>query len=259
MSRKMCMKPHLINYPYRGSMYCGTSNIVLPLRNKTQYPEEFSGSSRLEYYAALFNSIEINSTFYKLPQPTTVIKWASLVPRDFRFTVKLSKSLTHQKDLVYNLADVQKFFSVMDGFAQKKGCLLVQFPAGIKADLSDRFEDLLDSITQYNRGWQVAVEFRDKGWYHDRIYRLLESANCCLVEQDMPKSATPQNIPLSSVRYLRFHGPCGNYHGCYTDEYLNNVSQKVKKVEAAGSTVYAYFNNTIGDGVHNAVSLQRFF
>jgi uncharacterized protein YecE (DUF72 family) len=240
-------------------MYCGTSNIVLPVRNKTEYPEEFRDSSRLAYYASLFNSVEINSTFYKLPQPGTVIKWASLVPAGFRFTVKLSKTLTHQKNLVFDPAGVQKFFGVTDGFAQKKGCVLVQLPAGAKVDLSDRFEDLLDRIIKHNMGWQLAVEFRDNSWYTDRTYRLIEAANGCLVEQDMPKSATPTSLPFSQVRYMRFHGECGDYRGCYTSQFLTTRSEKIKAAEAMGKTVYAYFNNTIGDAVHNAISLQRYF
>jgi uncharacterized protein YecE (DUF72 family) len=240
-------------------MYCGTSNIVLPVQNKTQYPEEFRDSSRLTFYASIFNSIEINSTFYKLPQPATVIKWATLVPPLFRFTVKLSKTLTHQKNLVFDRADIQKFFLVTDGFEDKKGCVLVQLPAGAKADFSDRFEDLLDGIIHYNKGWQVAVEFRDKSWYNDRMYRLLENAGCCLVEQDMPKSATPPGLPDSPVRYLRFHGECGDYRGCYTQQFLLDQSAKIKNAEAAGNTVYVYFNNTIGDAVHNAISLNRIF
>ena len=240
-------------------MYCGTSNIVLPVRNKTHYPEAFQNASRLEYYASLFNSLEINSTFYKLPQAATVIKWASMVPPGFRFTIKLWKNITHQKDLVFDEADVRRFYEVTDGFAEKKGCLLVQFPAGAKADLTDRFEELLDSVTRYNNGWQLAVEFRDKGWYNDRMYRLLETANCCLVEQDMPKSATPAELPRSPVRYLRYHGECGDYRGCYTESFLSAKAALVKEAERGGATVYAYFNNTIGDAVHNALSLKQFY
>jgi uncharacterized protein YecE (DUF72 family) len=247
-----------INLPTNAlPMYCGTSNIVLPVRNKTEYPEIFRNSSRLEYYASLFNSIEINSTFYKLPLPATVVKWASLVPDEFRFTVKLSKLVTHQKDLIFDPSDIEKFFTVTDGFAGKKGCVLVQFPAGAKADLSDQFEDLLGRITQYNHGWQLAVEFRDKSWYYERIYRLIETANGCLVEHDMPRSKTPAILPDSSTRYLRFHGECGDYRGCYTDQFLSNLSAEINTAEANGATVYAYFNNTMGDAVHNAISLQN--
>lgn len=240
-------------------MYCGTSNIVLPVSNKTQYPEEFRESSRLVYYASIFNSIEINSTFYKLPQAATVEKWAALVPEGFLFTVKLSKAVTHQKNLVFDPEAVKKFFEVTDGFTGKKGCVLVQLPAGVKGDLSDRFEELADRIIQYNRGWQVAVEFRDKGWYNDRLYNLLETANFCLVEQDMPKSATPMDLPQSAIRYLRFHGECGDYRGCYTESFLNILSLKIKAAEAQGKTVFSYFNNTMGDAVHNAISLKGMY
>lgn len=237
-------------------MYCGTSNIVLPVRNKTQYPDEFKESSRLEYYASIFNSVELNSTFYKLPMASTVIKWASLVPPGFRFTVKLSKSVTHQKNLVFDPADVRKFFEVMAGFEQKKGCVLVQLPAGAKADHSDRFEDLLDHITQSNNGWQIAIEFRDNSWYNERIYRILETIHACLVEHDMPKSTPPPGLPQSLIRYLRYHGEHGDYRGSYTPAFIEMQVAKIKKAEDAGHTVYAYFNNTIGDAVYNAIALK---
>lgn len=237
-------------------VYCGTSNIVLPVRNKTAFPESFRDRSHLEYYASLFNSVEINSTFYKLPLPATTAKWASLVPVDFRFTVKISKTITHQKELVFNPADVSKFFETVKGFGHKKGCLLIQLPAGAKADLVERFEDLLDHITQHNDGWQLAVEFRDKSWYYDRMYRLLEAAGCCLVEHDMPKSK-PSTFPQSPVKYFRLHGERGDYRGSYTPEFIERLSEKIKDAEKDGHTVYTYFNNTIGDAVHNALALKK--
>src|SRR4051812_27357074 len=86
--------------------YSGTSNIVLPIPKKS-FPPEFSDKSRLEYYAHLFTSIEVNSCFYKTPQASTVAKWAAMVPPDFKFTFKLSKAITHVKDLEFNEDDIQ--------------------------------------------------------------------------------------------------------------------------------------------------------
>ncbi|HEY8898156.1 MAG TPA: DUF72 domain-containing protein, partial [Niastella sp.] len=85
-----------------GSYKAGTSGLVLPVPNKQSFPPEFSDKSRLTYYASLLNSIEINSSFYKVPQPATVRKWADSVPDDFVFTFKLWQEITHVKGFAYN-------------------------------------------------------------------------------------------------------------------------------------------------------------
>ncbi len=82
------------------TFYSGTSGLVLPVP-KLLYPAEFQDKSRLTYYASLFNSIEINSSFYKIPQIPTVCKWAESVPDNFQFTFKLSKAITHAKGLEF--------------------------------------------------------------------------------------------------------------------------------------------------------------
>lgn len=239
-------------------MYCGTSNIVLPVANKSQFPETFRLGTRLSYYASIFNTVELNSTFYKLPMAATVKKWAEQVPDDFLFTVKLWKTITHQRELAFSTADMQKFFEVTNGFGEKKGCLLVQFPASVKYDWSDRFEALLDEVCALNNGWQLAIEFRDKGWYTDRIYALLETNNCCLVEHDMPKSATPAELPASATRYVRFHGTAGDYRGSYEETFLEHKAADIAASEKRGQRAFVYFNNTIGAAVYNAILLQTY-
>ncbi|RYF89308.1 MAG: DUF72 domain-containing protein, partial [Chitinophagaceae bacterium] len=81
-----------------GQLFIGTSNIILPY-TKANFPAAFRDQSRLHYYSRLFNSIEINSSFYKLPLPATFEKWAADVTEDFRFTLKLSKCVSHAKEL----------------------------------------------------------------------------------------------------------------------------------------------------------------
>ena len=109
-------------------IYTGTSGLVLPVANKRSYPEAFQDKSRLTYYASLFNSIEINSSFKKLPMRRTVEKWNESVPDNFQFTFKLSRSITHNKALLFNTEDIKTFLQVVSSVNNKKGCLLVQFP-----------------------------------------------------------------------------------------------------------------------------------
>lgn len=83
--------------------YSGISGLILPVPNKEHYPAEFKEKSRLCYYASLFSSIEVNSSFYRIPQAKTIAKWADDVPADFKFTFKLWRGITHEKGLVFKM------------------------------------------------------------------------------------------------------------------------------------------------------------
>src|SRR5215216_5931244 len=105
-----------------GVVRIGTSGIVLP-GNKQTFPKEFQSGSRLHYYGSLFNTLEINSTFYKVPLPTTFKRWSEEVPDNFQFTTKLWRQITHARKLEYNLTDIDTFMHAADYLGKKKGCL----------------------------------------------------------------------------------------------------------------------------------------
>ena len=94
----------------KGVLRIGTSNIVVP-GNRQSYPPAFQGKSRLNYYSSFFNSLEINSSFYKIPLLSTYEKWCREVSDDFQFSLKLSKEVTHQKNLPNNFAIMKKFMN----------------------------------------------------------------------------------------------------------------------------------------------------
>lgn len=243
-------------YSLKTSFYSGTSGLNLPVPI-AQYPPEFQGKSRLHYYASLCNSLEVNSTFYKLPRKATVANWAASVPDDFRFTCKISKTLTHARGLTFSRKDVTDFMDVVDQVGEKKGCLLAQFPPSLKMDQLDRLDPLLETLAEaiHPTPWKLAVEFRDPSWYEREVYEILEEYKATLVIQDIPKSATPISHAWGEVIYLRFHGPEPRYRGDYSDEFLNQYAGYVKTWLAEGKTVYVYFNNTVGAAFAN---LQTF-
>ncbi|TSD63299.1 DUF72 domain-containing protein [Inquilinus sp. KBS0705] len=240
--------------------YSGTSGLVLPVPNKQLYPPEYQEKSRLCYYASLFNSIEVNSSFYKIPQAKTVNKWALDVPEGFKFTYKLWRDITHNKELQFNPADVDRFMQVINAAGDKKGSLLIQLPPGTGIATRMQLQKLLETIRQADveNSWDVAVEFRNKSWYADDIYRLLDDYNAVMVIQDMPKSITPIIDQEADFVYLRFHGPNGGYRGSYTDAFLYEYAQYIIDYIHDGKTVYAYFNNTMGDAINNLITLNDF-
>lgn len=241
------------------TFYSGTSGLVLPVP-QSLYPPEFQGKSRLTYYASLFNSIEINSSFYKIPKVSTVSKWAESVSDDFQFTFKLSKAITHGKGLDFNPEDVYQFMQTIAHIGNKKGCLLVQFPPGLKIEKCNQLQNLLLSIKAANpdNTWKVALEFRNQSWYNEEVYDLLNQHQVSMVIHDLPASTTPITALTGGFRYLRFHGPGGRYRGSYSDDFLYQYAQYIKAWTSEGKTVYFYFNNTMGDAVKNLQTLNSF-
>lgn len=241
------------------TIYTGASGIVLPVPNKLSYPAEFQDKSRLEYYASLFNSIEINSSFYKLPIAKTLKKWADTVPEYFKFTFKLWKQITHNQGLAYDPGDVVLFMNRISAVGTRMGCLLVQFPPSLSVASSAQLERLLADFNEHNEeGWKIAVEFRNRSWYEEDIYELLHQYHATMVIHDIPASATPQPEEIPDVLYLRFHGPNGGYRGSYPDDYLYEYAQYIKEWQKEGKSVFAYFNNTMGSAVQNLITMNKF-
>ena len=239
--------------------YSGTSGLNLPVP-RSQYPAEFQGKSRLQYYASLFNSIEINSIFYKLPRSSTVVNWAESVPRNFRFTFKVSKTITHVKKLDFAIKDVDDFARTVENIGDKKGCFLAQFPPSLKIEKLNQLQNLLEALGEatYNRNWRIAVEFRDSSWYEREVYELLEEFNVGMVIHDIAASAAPLTQVTGNFVYLRFHGPEPRYRGDYTDQFLRRYAEYIKKWISEKKTVYAYFNNTVGAAVANLQTLNSY-
>jgi uncharacterized protein YecE (DUF72 family) len=240
--------------------FSGTSGLVLPVPNKEYYPVEYQDKSRLCYYASLFNTIEINSSFYKIPQARTIEKWTNVVPDDFRFTFKLWRGITHEKRMVFNPADVDRFMNAISAAGTHKACLLVQFPPSAKADLLPQLHQLIEYIQKADpeQEWKLALEFRHNSWYSESLVDFAETQNLSLVLQDIPASATPLNYITNNVVYLRFHGPGGKYRGSYPDDILQEYSSYIREWRADDKTIYVYFNNTMGDAVKNLAALNAF-
>ena len=95
----------------RGNLYVGLSGIQLPVP-KYRFPPDYQQTSRLTYYASFFNSIEVNSSFYKIPRAPTLLRWCSSVPKDFRFTFKLYREATHTKSIAFDGDQVRRFMEV---------------------------------------------------------------------------------------------------------------------------------------------------
>ncbi len=241
-------------------VYLGTSGLVLPVPNKSFYPLEFKDKSRLTYYSSLFNTIEINSSFYKLPRKSTIANWAASVPDDFAFTFKIWKEITHRPALEFDPGKIGLFMEAISAAGTKKGCLLVQFPGKIGIDDYNQIEKILYFISKSDtaKEWKVQVELRNTSLYVSEIYELLKEYNAGIVIHDLAKSATPLNAFEGESLYLRFHGPEAGYRGSYSEKFLQNYSLLIQDWHRKRKPVYGYFNNTLGAAINNLATLKQF-
>lgn len=111
-------------------------------------------------------------------------------------------------------------------------------------------------VSDPEQSWKIALEFRHPSWYNDRIREFAANNALSIVLQDIPASATPHDFANGDTVYLRFHGPGGKYRGSYDDSLLMEYSTYIREWQEEGKTVYAYFNNTMGDAVKNLSTLN---
>jgi len=240
-----------------GILRIGTSGIVVP-GNKQTIPPRYRDKSRLHYYASLFNTLEVNSTFKKLPMHSTFEKWSADVPLPFQFTIKMGNLVTHVKGLSFDPNSIDAFLDAANGIGEKKGCLLLQFPASITNEYHPQLKKILKHIDKQDsqKAWRKAIEIRSTTWHTSHTYKLLQKFGAALVLQDMQKSNSLEVADSADFAYFRYHGPKGDYRGSYDDDFLYAQAQKFRSLLGNGKDVYAYFNNTMGNAFENALKLK---
>ena len=215
------------------------------------YPAELSQSAWLEYYAERFDTVEINNTFYRLPDPATFAAWGRRAPRGFVYAVKASRYLTHMKKLKDPADPLKLFFTRARRLEQAFGPVLYQLPPRWPLNL-ERLETFLDALPRTRRH---SVEFRDPSWYAPEALALLERYRVALCLHDMQGSASGRRR-VGPFVYVRFHGT-QKYSGSYTDGALEEWAAWLGDCSRDGRAVYAYFNNdTGGHAPRDAVRLR---
>ncbi len=218
------------------------------------YPLTVPRSRWFEHYAATFDTVEINNTFYRLPEDRTFAAWAERAPAGFVYAVKASRFLTHMKKLRDPEEPLDRLFTRMRPLGRHQGPVLYQLPPGWKLDRA-RLEHFLQALPTDTRH---VLEFRDPSWYADEVARMLERFRVALCLHDMQGSATGRER-VGPFVYVRFHGASSRYGGGYSEDRLQGWADWLDTQRAAGADVYAYFNNDVGGHApRDAVTLRRF-
>jgi uncharacterized protein YecE (DUF72 family) len=217
----------------------------------TFYPQSMAASQWLEYYAGRFDTVEINNSFYRLPEAATFATWRRRVPRGFVYAVKASRYLTHMKKLKEPGPPLDLFFSRARHLGTRLGPVLYQLPSRWPVNIA-RLDAFLSALP---RRRQHVVEFRDPSWYSEAVCDRLRQHHVALCLHDMAGSATGR-WQVGPFAYLRLHGP-QRYSGRYSERDLRRWAEWCVAQRGDGRAVYVYFNNdTAGQAPRDAARLR---
>jgi uncharacterized protein YecE (DUF72 family) len=207
------------------------------------YPADLPIAGWLEYYAGQFDTVELNNSFYRLPEKQTFATWARRAPAGFLFAVKASRYLTHLKRLNAPGPPVRRLFSRATALGPRLGPVLYQLPGNFPVNVP-RLQHLLRLLPRRHgrRRIRHVMEFRHPSWYCEEVFRLLDQQHVALCVHDRAGSAYGDRF-VGPFVYVRFHGASGHYHGGYSDESLDRWAERLGGASRDGRDVFAYFNN----------------
>jgi uncharacterized protein YecE (DUF72 family) len=238
----------------RRAVRVGCSGWNYPHWRERVYPKGLPPSQWLEHYATLFDTVEVNSTFYRLPLPSAVARWVEQTPPGFVFAVKASRYLTHVKRLTDLGPGLERFYERIEPLldAAKLGPVLWQLP--------ERFhrndERLAAALEQLPAG-RHCFEFRHESWFVEEVYSLLRARGAALVIGDHPRRPFQAHELTSDWTLVRFHHGRRGRGGNYSEAELEGWAQRIEGWRR-GADVYAYFNNDWeGYAVRNGLWLRR--
>ncbi len=218
------------------------------------YPKGLPPSRWLRHYATLFDTVEVNATFYRLPTQKAVAGWVEQTPPDFLITIKASRYLTHIKRLTDMREGVARFYERLEPLlgTPKMGPVLWQLPGTFRRD-DDRLEQALTHLPPGRH----CFEFRHESWFADDVYALLREHDVALVIGDDPRRPFQTYELTADWTFVRFHSGRRGRNGNYSERELEEWAGRIERWrERVG--VYAYFNNDwYGYAVKNGRWLRR--
>jgi uncharacterized protein YecE (DUF72 family) len=213
------------------NLYVGTSGYSYPKWQGKFYPKDLPAKGMLRYYAENFRSVEINSTFRKMPEPDDLNRWAADVPADFKFALKAPQRITHIKRLKDSKELVSDLFDVSAVLKKRLGPVLFQLPPNFKKD-AERLSAFLDLLPVRSR---VAFEFRHESWFNDDIFELLKENKVALCIAEADNELKVPFVSTADWGYLRLR------REDYADAEIKAWVKQVQKQD--WSDVFVYFRH----------------
>ncbi|MGV8931967.1 MAG: DUF72 domain-containing protein [Luteimonas sp.] len=239
------------------SVYIGCAGWGVPNATRQHFTDQ---GSALERYSSRLHAVEINSSFYRPHQPKTYQRWAMSAPPNFRFSVKVPKSITHERTLAGTASLVDQFLGECLELGSKLGGLLVQLPPSLVFDArrANGFFGILRR--RLPEGVAIACEPRHETWLSAPAEQIFERHDVNRVAADPPISRIDPLISPSltgSWRYWRLHGAPRMYYSSYSTAYLKRLTGALVSA-AQNSDVWVIFDNTAnGHAIANALTLNN--
>ena len=218
------------------AVYVGCSGWFYFHWNERFYPNELPQNKWFKFYTEKFNTVELNSTFYRFPKPSTAKAWVRQSPPNFIYTLKVNRMITHIKKFKNCRTLIKEFYAVGDVLKEKLGCFLFQLPPSLKFSK----QKLNEIINQLDLDKKNVIEFRHPTWFTQEVYEKLKDHNiifCCVSAPGLPEHV----IKTADDIYIRFHGKEHWYWYNYTREELSTFARKIKSLKPKNT--WAYFNN----------------
>jgi len=236
----------------KGEIHIGTSGWHYKHWNGTFYPEGTKDKDQLDEYIKTFRTVELNNSFYHLPNAETFTNWKKKTPKDFLFAVKGSRYITHLKKLKVTEQPIQDFIDHAKHLEHKLGPILFQLPPKWNVNV----ERLADFLRYLPKNYRYTFEFRNATWYQEAVYELLKKYNCAFCIYELAGHLSPLTITADFV-YIRLHGPGDKYQGRYDKATLKKWAKHCIKWQQEGKDVYVYFDNDqLGYAAFNAKELM---
>lgn len=240
-------------------IYIGTSGFSYGSWKGTFYPHDLSTKKWFEYYSQHYNTVEINSSFYRSLRAQTYDNWFKNSPDDFIFAIKAHRYITQLKKLKDIDEQVQYFFESVMALRHKLGVILWQFPKSFvlspehEQEYLERLVHLFEIVPTTVRH---AFEFRDISWFvNEKVIRLFKTNNASVVISSSSQFPEREVLTADFV-YIRFHGPEGLYSSSYSENQLREWVERINIVRKERD-VYAYFNNDVsGYAIDNSNLLK---
>jgi uncharacterized protein YecE (DUF72 family) len=224
------------------------------------YPAGFAARRWLDFMAERFDTVEVNTSFYRIPKPETVDSWQRSTPGHFRFALKLWRGITHYRKLRNSGDLTRRFLESAEMLPDtRRAPLLIQLPPNQGPDLP-KIEDWVGEFRSLTpTRWQLAFEFRNDAWLaNEGLLPLLDRLGAALRLHDMHGKAAASVPGEAKFVYVRRHGSDGGrYAGSYSPEQIEADAAAIREWNAAGREVFVYYNNDIGGhAFRNALSLK---
>ncbi|MBV9470584.1 MAG: DUF72 domain-containing protein [Abitibacteriaceae bacterium] len=217
------------------------------------YPADLPTAQMLTHYLRYFDTVEINNSFYRLPELTTFENWREATPENFCFAVKASRYLTHMKKLKDPERGLENLMPRVAGLGEKLGPILFQLPPHWHVNV-ERLQAFLAALPLTHR---YSFELRDTTWHTPEVYEVLRQHNVAFCIYDLAGFQSALEI-TADFAYIRLHGPGGAYQGSYSEEALQEWARLIRQWSETLKAIYVYFDNDqAAYAVYNALRLKE--